>query len=157
MQTKQIVQASANVVRITNVSAGDVYKRFEQSSYSDSTYFGIVRNVHNDGENTVIECTEFRKSYSDLEMNYKVFTNKTEDLAMFPATPEELNMELSGIIENKEKQIQKKEKEIKKLVSEIGDLQKIESGEMMKGLKQMSYKELSQHDYEQKKLAVSQL
>ena len=32
MQTKNIVQASANVIRITNLHQGDIYKRFDNSS-----------------------------------------------------------------------------------------------------------------------------
>ena len=157
MQTKQVVQASANVVRITQVSAGDVYKRFESTSYSDYTYYGIVRNVHNDGENTVIEATEFKKDYSSLDITNKVFTQKTENLMMFPATPEELNMELDGITRKKEKEIEKKQDEIKKLEQEIVDIKKIESGELLKDLKSMSYKELSQADFEQKKLEANTL
>jgi len=32
MQTKQAIQTSANVIRITSISAGDVYKRFDEYS-----------------------------------------------------------------------------------------------------------------------------
>ena len=56
MQTKQIVQSSANVIRITKLVKGDIYKRFEQNS--DDTYFGIVTDVLNDGINTIITATE---------------------------------------------------------------------------------------------------
>ena len=157
MQTKQVVQASANVVRITNVSAGDVYKRFEQTSYSDYTYYGIIRCVHNDGENTVIEALEFKKEYSNLQFSNKIFTNKTEDLAMFPATPEELNMEMDGIRKKKEKEIENKRDEILKLEKEIIDIENIESGEILKDLKAMSYKELSQNEYTQKKIEANSL
>jgi len=157
MQTKQIVQANANVIRVTKISPGDVYKRFEESSYSNSTFYGIVKNVHNDGENTVIEALEFKKSYSSLDINYKIFTNNTEDLAIFPATLEEMQIEVDGIEEKKKKEIKDKYEEIKKLEAEIDDVRKIRSGELMQGLKEMSYKELGQAEYDQKKLEASQL
>lgn len=157
MQTKQIVQASANVIRVTKIRPGDIYKRFDESSYSSSTFYGIVKNVHNDGENAVIEALEFKKSYSDLEINYKIFTNNTKDLAIFPATLEEMQMEVDGIEDKKLREIEKKEKEIKQLEAEIVDIHKIRSGELMKNLQQMSYKELGQAEYEQKKLAASQI
>lgn len=34
MNVKQAIQSSANVIRVTSVSAGDVYKRFDDS-YDD--------------------------------------------------------------------------------------------------------------------------
>ena len=106
------------------------------------------------GENTVLECMEFKKSYSGLEFNLKVFTNKTENLAMFPSTPEELKQELYGIVDKKVSEIEKKEDEIKKLKAEIVDIKRIESGELMNSLKTMSFKEYSQVEYNQKKIEL---
>lgn len=92
MQTKQAIQTSANVVRITSVSAGDVYKRFEES-YDDRIYFGLVQAVHNDGDRTIIESVEYCYKYSSLTVEYKVM-NGEKDYVLFPSSPEELNLEL---------------------------------------------------------------
>lgn len=66
MQTKNIVQASANVIRIVNLQKGDIYKRFDDSSYTRDVKYGIVRNVYNNGENTYIEAVEYKKSYREM-------------------------------------------------------------------------------------------
>lgn len=153
MLTKQAIQTSAQVIRITQVSAGDVYKRFDKS-YDDRVYFGIVRNVHNDGENTIIEATEYCKKYSDLEVSHKVLKGDT-DYILFPATPEELNLELEGARKSKVRAIEEAEEEIAKNRKLITELDGIISGETLKGLKSASYKELSQGEYNQKKEALA--
>ena len=158
MNTKQLVQSSVNVIRITSINPGDMYKRFDDSSsYSNDTFYGIVKGVHNNGEKTVIETTEFKRSYSSLDISNKIFTDKSENFVVFPATLEEFNLEIKGVTERKENEIERKKEEIKKLEQEIIDIKKIESGEMLKGLKEMSYKEITQTQYEAKKLEISSL
>ena len=71
MNVKQAIQASANVIRVTNISAGDVYKRFDDS-YDDRVYYGVVTSVHNDGEVAIIEAMEYSYKYSSLDVNLKV-------------------------------------------------------------------------------------
>lgn len=77
MQTKQAIQTSANVIRITSISAGDVYKRFDES-YDDRVYYGLVTAIHNDGEKTIIEATEYRYSYSSLNVDYKIMRGEKD-------------------------------------------------------------------------------
>ena len=60
MHTKQIIQASANVIRITNLRKGDVYKRIDDSSYGDKVHYGVVLNLYNNGEKTYIETIEYK-------------------------------------------------------------------------------------------------
>lgn len=153
MQTKQAIQTSANVIRITSVSAGDVYKRFDES-YEDRTYYGIVKAVHNDGENTIIEATEYCYKYSDIQVEHKVIKG-TKEYIIFPSSPEELNLELENARKAKVREIEKAEETIvtsKKLLEEIDGLI---SGETQKGLKAMSYKELTQADYAKKMQEIS--
>lgn len=152
MNVKQAIQSSANVVRITNITAGDVYKRFD-TSYDDRVYFGIVKSVHNDGELPIIEAVEYKYEYSQLDIKIKVLTG-AKDYALFPATPEDLSQNLGGVIDIKNREIEKKRKEIQTLEAEIKDVNLILSGELMKDLKAMSYSEQTQAAYNEKKAAL---
>ena len=150
MNIKQAIQSSANVVRVTNVSAGDVYKRFDPT-YDDRVHYGVVRSVHNDGEVAIIQAIEYTKQYGNLDINFKTIRGD-KDYTLFPAEPEELNVELSDIVSKKERLIRDKTNEIQKLQTEIEELNGIMSGDILRELKSMSYRELSQAEYQQKRL-----
>lgn len=150
MQVKQAIQASANVIRVTSVSVGDVYKRFDDG-YDDRVYYGVVQAVHNDGETAIIEALEYSYRYSSLDINLKVLRGD-KDYKLFPSSPEELNVELDDVISRKNKDIEEKTEEISTLAKEIEEIAKLMSGEKLKDLKAMSYKELTQSQYEAKKL-----
>lgn len=153
MNVKQAIQSSANVIRVTNISAGDVYKRFDDS-YDERVYYGVVQNVHNDGETAIIEAVEYNYKYSSLSVDLKVLRGDKE-YKLFPATPEDLNLELDGVIERKKREIETKQNEITKLGKEIGEVEKLLSGETQETLKAMSYKELTQAEFEKKKLEAA--
>lgn len=153
MQTQQIVQASAKVVRITEITAGDVYKRFD-SSYDDRTYYGVVNNVYNDGTKTIIESTEYCYKYSTLEVSRKILQGE-KDYILFPSSPEELSLDLEKAKEGKEKEIEQKKQEIRRLDTEIGDIDGLMSGKTLEGLKSMSFKELTQEQFNTKKEELS--
>lgn len=112
METRQAIQTSAQVIRITSIVAGDVYKRFDES-YDDRTYFGVVKNVHNDGENTIIEATEYCYRYSDLEVSHKVLRG-AKDYILFPSTPDELNLQLEQARRKKVNDIENAKSSIEK-------------------------------------------
>lgn len=152
MEIKQAIQSSANVIRITSVSPGDVYKRFDES-YSDRVYFGIVKNVHNDGTNSIIEAIEYCYKYGSLDVEYKVLRGNN-DYVLFPVSPEELVMEFSGCISRKKKEIEEYEEKINKNKNIIIEVENLISGETQKNLKTMSYVELSQESYEEKRKLI---
>lgn len=149
MITKQAIQSSANVIRITSVSAGDVYKRFEESSYDDRTYFGVVKAVHNDGEKTIIEATEYCYKYSSIDVQHKVISG-TKDVTIFPSSPEELNLELENARKKLVRDIEEAEEKIQKTKQLIADVDGLISGETLKSLQSMSYKELTQSEYQER-------
>jgi len=148
MQTKQAIQTSANVIRITSISAGDVYKRFDES-YDDRVYLGVVQAVHNDGEKTIIEAIEYNARYSSLDVDYKVMRGEKEYI-LFPATPEELSLELAKAKRMKEREIEEAEDKIAKNRKLLGEIEGMISGEKLKELKSASYKEISQVEYSRK-------
>jgi hypothetical protein len=153
MNVASAIQSSANVIRITQVKAGDVYKRFEDNS-DDSVYYGVVRNIHNDGVNTIIEATEYRYRYSTLSVDLKIIRG-TKDYVIFPATPEDLNLELEKALTDQRRKITNAEDDIKKANKLIIDIEGLISGETQKQLTSMSYKELSQSQYNELQAQIS--
>lgn len=153
METKQAIQASAQVVRITSISPGDVYKRFEDG-YDDRTYYGVVQAVHNDGEKAIISATEYCTRYSSLEVSHKVLHGH-KDYILFPASPEELNFELDRAKEQKVKEIESCKDKIVNLHKQLEDIDGLISGETQKKLATASYQEMSQAEFDhRKKLAL---
>lgn len=152
MNTKQIVQSSANVIRITNVSVGDVYKRFDES-YDDRTYYGIVKAIHNDGDKTIIESTEYCYKYSDLSIDHKVIKGE-KDYIIFPSSPDELSMELEKARKSKQREIEDAHEKINKNEKIIKEIDGLVSGETQKTLKAMNYKEITQEQFEERKKAL---
>lgn len=149
MLTKQAIQSTANVIRITSVNAGDVYKRFSDSDYDDKVYYGVVKAVHNDGEKTIIEAVEYCYRYSDISVEFKVIGG-TKDITIFPSTPEELNLELEKARKAQIKKIEDAKEQIEKSTQLIAEIDGLISGETQKSLQAMSYKELSQQQYNDK-------
>lgn len=153
METKQIVQTSANVIRITNIAAGNTYKRFEKD-YDDKTFFGVVRNVYNDGQNTVIEATEYRYTWRSIEVNHKVMQG-AKDYILFPATLEEIQAEFGRVIKDKQEEIKTKTKEIEDAVKVIAFTEELISGEMQKKLSIPSFKEMPQSEFDEQLKAIN--
>jgi len=147
MQTKQIVQASANVIRITNIQKGNLYKRFDESG--DYTYFGIVTDVLNDGNNTIITSTEYRKSWGDMNVENKVIRGE-KDFIIFPAVLEDFELEFQDVISKKEREIQNKKEEIIKAEKTIEITRKLLSGELQKELSTPEFKEMTQVEFNEK-------
>ena len=149
MQTKQIVQASANVIRIVNLSKGDLYKRFEDSSYSDKLRYGVVRNIYNDGETTFVESTEYEYKYGEVKANLYIMRGD-KDVSIFPATLEELQFEFEGAESRIKEDIQNKKKELAEKEQALIVTQKLISGELQKQIQSAEFKEMTQAEYNEK-------
>lgn len=92
MQVQQIVRASADVLTITRLAPGNVYKRVDDTSYTGTPVikFGVVQDVMNNGEDSAVSALEFTADYSDgVKVAPMVFTG-SKPAAIFPAQPEEL-------------------------------------------------------------------
>lgn len=152
MQTKQIVQASANVIRITNIQKGNLYKRFDESG--DYTYYGIVTDVLNDGNNTIITATEYRKSWSSMSVENKVIRGD-KDFIMFPATIEEFKVEFQSVINSKKKDIEDYQLKIQEAERLIDTTEKLLSGELQKELSVAEFKEMTQGDFDERVKALN--
>lgn len=100
MQVQQIIRNSADVLTITRLSPGDVYKRIVDSTYGDSTAvlrFGVVQDVMNNGDDAAVTALEYVSSYNGVATaELKVFTG-TKPVAIFPATPEEVAAHMTDL------------------------------------------------------------
>jgi hypothetical protein len=100
MQVQQIIQASADVLTITRLSPGDVYKRVVDSGYGDNTAvlrFGVVQDVMNNGSDAAVTALEYVSSYGGVAAaELKVFTG-SKPVAIFPATPEEVASHMTDL------------------------------------------------------------
>lgn len=157
MQTKNLIQTSANVIRITNLKIGDLYKRYSDSAYDNSIYYGIVKAINNNGENTFLEAVEYNKSYSSITADFKVFSGD-KDLSIFPATLDEIKDEFSKIVDKLEDEIKNKQLEIENKKKCIAETQLLITGELTDKLQSADFKTLTQSEYNQLKLSkASQL
>ena len=151
MNTKSIIQTSANVIRITNLKRGDLYKRYSDSTYDDSVRYGIVKAISNNGEKTFIEAVEYKKSYSSLEADFVVISGE-KDVAIFPASIEEIQDSFDGVVVKMEKEVIEFQKKIEDKKKAIAETQLLLSGELSERIQSAESKELTQGEYNEIKL-----
>lgn len=150
MQTKNIIQATANVIKITNLKKGDVVKKIGTRYQEAEISYAIVLDMMNDGENTFIEMLEYEKSYGDIKSTIKVYKGG-DDLSIFPADIEEVKEYMQDTVKGIEQKIEDKKEELQKLIDGLGKAKEFVSGELSRELSSPEYKELTQRDYDQQK------
>jgi hypothetical protein len=134
MQVQNIIRASADVLTITSLSPGDVYKRVGDTNYSgDATlHFGVVQSVMNNGEDAAVTALEYETDYSvGIKATLKVFTGG-KPIAIFPATPAEITKHLTDLhaatvrsVETAERDLETKRKAlaaVEALTATVGEL-----------------------------------
>ena len=110
MRTSTLVNATAEVVTITTLQAGDVYKRLQVNEYAagDGKYamlFGIVQDVMHNGSDAVISALEFTTSYTGVEPKLRTFGTDA-DLKLFAAQPDEVRAHFGEVQEASAKALQ---------------------------------------------------
>ena len=146
MQTKNLIQASANVLKITNLSIGDVVKQIDSSSYSSDVFYAVVTDLLNDGENTFIQLTRYKAGYGKIDADVKLFKGGTE-LNLFPATVDEVKEHLNEAIESIKKKIVEEERTLSDKKTALENAISFVSMESSKRLTEASYKEVTQVEY----------
>lgn len=92
MQTQTLVQASANVITITTLTAGDVYKRLVKGWNDEyKASFGVVQSVDFNGEDAMVTALEI----NEAAVESKVFGSNS-NLQIFASTPEEVAVALAA-------------------------------------------------------------
>jgi len=114
-------------------------------------HYGIVNSINNNGDETFIEATEFAVSYSKMEATMQIFSGK-KDIAIFPATVDDLQEDFARCLANTREEITKKKDEIVGLERALVTTERLLSGEMQRELSTPNFREMPQQDFNQKKL-----
>ena len=94
MHTSNIVRATADVVTITHLTRGSVYKRL----VDDAMRYGVVTSVLNNGEDSAIQAIEHYISYGS-PMSEPVVHNGNKSIALFHAEVEEVQDFVAALME----------------------------------------------------------
>lgn len=115
MRTATLVQASADVVTVINLRAGDVYKRLEVNTYGErhTLHFGVVQSVMHNGEDAVIVAIEFPQEWNGVQAKLRTFGTDA-DLKLFDATPEEVTAHFAEVRDASAKTVAAKREELAK-------------------------------------------
>ncbi len=115
MRTTTLVQATADVVTITSLRTGDVYKRLEVNTYGEKyqLHFGVVQHVMHNGEDAVITAIEFPTEWNGVQAKIKTFGTDA-DLKLFEATPEEVTAHFAEVRTASQNTVKAKAEELAK-------------------------------------------
>lgn len=129
MKTRQIIEASADVLTIVTLKKGDVYKRVVEASTFESSrlQFGIVTSVMHNGEDGAIAAIEYGISYSGLDVQQIVMTTGS-DIAIYPATVEEVREHLSQIRQTLDRKVKEATDAVEKATMLRADCEEVLSG-----------------------------
>lgn len=151
MQTKTLIQASANVVHITRLSKGDVVKLIEESSYSSAeVFYGVVIDLLNNGDKTYVQIMRYKKSYSSIDCDIKTYSGD-KDCLIFPASVEEVEEHLKDVIGSIERDVQSEERKLLDKKLALVRAKDFISGEATKKLISTEFKEMTQQEFAQLK------
>lgn len=113
MEIKSIIQASANIVRVTELAKGNVVKMVDEDYSSPEVSYAVVTDILNDGENVYVEFLKYKKSYRSVELQSKVLGNNSKT-HLFPATTEDLLHHIAEIERTIREEIKDKREEADK-------------------------------------------
>jgi hypothetical protein len=112
MRVSQVVRASADIVRITSLRQGDVYKRVDSNSYTGNKLrYGVVTDVMYDGEEGAVTAVEYEIDFGKVVPRVMCYTTN-EGPALFPAQPEELLVHMADLRKALDDTVLQKEREL---------------------------------------------
>ena len=134
MQTKNIIQTQANVIKITSLVKGNVVKIIDDSSsYSTDIKYGVVIDLMNDGSKTFLEILEYKKSYGDVSAEIKLYSGDKE-LNLFPASVDEVKEYFETTLSYISKSIEQDKENLQKKINGFEKAKQFVSGELSKNL-----------------------
>lgn len=149
MQTKNLIQASANVIKITRLVKGDVVKLVEDGSYSGAEiYYGVVTDLLNSGDKSYVQIMRYKKSYNAIDCDIKTYSGD-KDLSLFPASVEEVQEELKEVVARIERDLADEEKKLDAKRLGLQRAKEFVSFETSKKLRNSEFKEITQTEYAQ--------
>jgi hypothetical protein len=150
MKTKQIVQSSVNVIKITNLKKGDVFKIVDTIYGSPDVNYGVVIDLLNSGHSTYVEVLQYRKNYGEMDCKIKLLKGD-ENVDIFPCEISEVEEYLKEAVEYNEKSIKEMREKLQKKIDANERAKDFISGELSKKLTKVSYEEISQIEFDKSK------
>lgn len=129
MQVQNLVQVNAQVVRITELAEGSVYRRLTEKSSYDKTLeirYGVVTGIVSNGEVTAVTVMEFSDEYGSTPAP-RVF-RESDDLALLPCSVEELREVISTQISRQESSISTAQRTLAKEQATLSTMLAIQNG-----------------------------
>ncbi|HAB99726.1 MAG TPA: hypothetical protein DCE71_07895, partial [Parachlamydiales bacterium] len=111
MITQNLIQAAANVGKITRMSKGDCVKLVEDGYGSPEIFYGIVIDLLNSGEKCFVQILRYRKSFMAINCDIKTYAGD-KDITIFPATVDELQEHFKDAIIAIERDVKRLEKDL---------------------------------------------
>ena len=143
MQTKNIIQSQANIIRITSLQKGNVVKIINEGYSEPELLYGVVLDLFNDGTKTFIQILQYKAGYSGVKSEIKLYSGDKE-LIIFPAELNEVQEYFQGAIDSIKRSIESKEEELAKARLGLKNALEFVSGEMGKKLTLVSFEEASE-------------
>lgn len=113
-QVKTLIRPTAQHVRIVSLGENDCYKRvIPADNYNKAKIvFGVVTDVLANDETAAVVAIEYEiSSYSDVDAKIVTLT-ETDDVAIYPAQPEEVRIYFSDVAEAQERKVAAKNREL---------------------------------------------
>jgi hypothetical protein len=112
MRTEHLIQPSAEVITITSLKKGDVYKRLEKDyGNTYSLRLGIVEDVMHNGNDCAFTAIEYEPNYNSVSTRSKVFGTESE-VRLFAATPSEIAVHFDDVVRTAERGVEAREREL---------------------------------------------
>jgi len=146
MITKNLIQAAANVVKITRLSKGDCVKLIEDGYSTPDIFYGVVIDLLNEGEKCFVQVLRYKKSYSAIDCDIKTYSGDKE-VTLFPATVEELEEHFKDAITAIRRDIASAEKSLSDKKLGLQRAEEFVSMESTRKLQSASFKEITQDEY----------
>lgn len=143
MQTRNLIQSQANVIRITSLQKGNVVKIINEGYSEPELLYGVVLDLFNDGTKTFIQMLQYKAGYQEVKSEIKLYAGDKE-LIIFPAELNEVQEYFNSAIESIKRSIENKEEELAKSKLGLKNALEFTSGEMAKRLTLVSFEEIKE-------------
>ena len=148
METKTLIQASAKILRVTELHKGNVVKLVDKEYSSHEIKYGIVLDLLNSGMETYIQLLLFKKSYGEIAGELKLFKGTT-DLALFPATIDEVKEDMGEAIERLGESLLKERKTLDDKFLALAKAKEFVTGKLSQDLTEASFETLTIEEFQE--------
>lgn len=150
METTNLIQSTAKMIKITSLKKWDLIKYIDDSSYSTDVKYWIITDLMNTWEKAFIEAILYKKTYSDVNVELKIF-KWNQDVNIFPATIDDIQEYFKAVEKDMIKKIEEKKDEIYKLEKWLATFKDFVSWETTKKLSTPDFISITQEEYQENK------